>query len=72
MENTFSLLHDFLFVFHVLVIAPRRKCIGFLAVEPPLDSVDGDERFSLVDNPATDFTVDWSDLPLSESRNKSL
>lgn len=53
-ENTFSLLHDFLFVFHVLVIAPSRKWIGFFAFELPLlpDWLGEEDRcFSLDDSP---------------------
>lgn len=58
-ESTFSVLHVFLLVFHVLVMAPSRRWIGFFdaaADDADALSFTGDARFSIVVDPTT---VDW-------------
>lgn len=69
MGNTFSLFQVFLLVFQVLVIAPRRRWMGFfdellLVVAAP--SVGDDDFF--LSAAGAELIVDWSAFSLSMLR----
>lgn len=67
MGNTFSVLQDFLLAgFHVLVMAPRRRWIGFLvAADPGLDVLSGSVGDALCFERVMEDATDGMSFPLS-------